>query len=451
MLLAALAAGFLLFPSSSQAHNILFYYNSQDGTDGALLQCVTILEKSGNQVTTIDEDGKNRNPANDNWDAPYDQVWDMRFVERDSPECGSGSPSAADYFDAHWRQKAVSFLNHCGNLFIAAEHYPLADRDEGLYVFLKQIQAVKAGYDSCPPSERGNDSTTGEAFYPVKHHLGPKLFYGAWVGGIPLDYLNGTSFVETGKDWEGDDAVRSVVSGWKDSQLGGAVTAVSCNRGKLFMVWDATMWTLWQKGMYDEEAEDSPPIWDDSAWQPWSPKNLTKTRVDIEKAKKVTRIFFSAVAEWLGTRGCPCTQTASVSIVPTATPVPVNQLPPTQLPPPLPTPLSLLSVANQSSTITAPVKANGPATITFSSFPVNIYMGFRDGAGKYQLCILDSYGRLIKTVFDTPIWAQKEAWASWDGTDINGRQSSSTGTFYAVLYKDSRPLRKIVLIRIVGM
>src|SRR5579883_1341464 len=112
-----------LCPRSAFALNILFYYNSDDGTDGALLQCVTILQNAGNQVTTVDVQGKNRDPRDDNWGAPYDQVWDMRFVDRDSTLCGSGRPEAADYFDVHWRSKAVSFLNHCGNLYIAGEHY----------------------------------------------------------------------------------------------------------------------------------------------------------------------------------------------------------------------------------------------------------------------------------------------------------------------------------------
>ncbi len=439
-----------LFPSFSAAHQILFYFNSEDGTDGALLQCVTILQNAGHQVTTIDVNGKNRNSQNDNWGAPYDQVWDMRFVDRDSTQCGSGRPEAGDYFDEHWRSKAVSFLNHCGKLFIAGEYYRLPDRDEGLYSFLKEVQAVKKGFDNCPPSARGNSSTTGEAFYPVRHRLGPVSFYGAWVGGIPLAYLTGTNFVDTSDDWEGDAVDRSIVSGWEGNQLGGAVTSGSCGRGKLFMVWDATMWTLWQPGMYGEE-ESSPPVWDDSAWVPGNIQSPASSVMHIKTAKKVTASFFPAIVKWLGGRGCPCTEASSPTIFPTPHTLPTTvgyggyQLPPS---PSLPATVgSLLSAASQSSATTTMLTSNVPATIIFSVFPINIYMGFRDGMGEYQLNILDSQGQLIQTVFDKNITNEKESWAAWDGKNLAGTDSH-IGLYYAVLWKDGRFLRKIVLSRI---
>ena len=81
-----MAIGFLcLFsPFPALAFNILFYYNSSDGTQGGLLQCVSILQNSGNRVTPVDVNGINRDPTSDNWGPPYDQVWDMRFVDRDT-------------------------------------------------------------------------------------------------------------------------------------------------------------------------------------------------------------------------------------------------------------------------------------------------------------------------------------------------------------------------------
>src|SRR5690349_1407831 len=95
---------FLLFlcPRTVCAHNILFYFNSDDGTDGALLECVTILQSNGNKVTTLDVRGRNRDHLNDNWGPPYDQVWDMRFVNPDSSQYGKGDLTAADNFNANW-------------------------------------------------------------------------------------------------------------------------------------------------------------------------------------------------------------------------------------------------------------------------------------------------------------------------------------------------------------
>src|SRR5579872_4369711 len=206
---------FLLLPSVGWAYCILFYYNSGDGSSGGTLQCAAFLLEAGHQVTTVNVGSQNRDPTSDDW-ASFDQVWDMRFVDRDKDACGSGSPLTPDYFDSHWRSKAVSFLNHCGKLFIAGEYYRWTDRDEGLYHFLTDTKAVKEGYDSCPPSPQGNSMTRVEAFYPVYHGLGPATFFGAYVGGIPLSYLNGTNFVSTREDWLANDQVdRSIVSGWE--------------------------------------------------------------------------------------------------------------------------------------------------------------------------------------------------------------------------------------------
>lgn len=440
-----------LCSQAATAHQILFYFNSDDGTEGSLLQCVSILQNSGHQVTAIDVKGRNRDPQNDNWGAPYDQVWDMRFVDRDSSRCGSGRPGAADYFDQHWSSKAVSFLNHSGNLFIAGEYYLLPDRNEGLYAFLEDIQAVKSGFDACPPSPRGNDSTMGEGFYPVRHGLGPVSFYGAWVGGIPLAYLTGTNFVDTSDDWEGDDVDHSIVSGWKGNQLGGAVTAGLCNRGKLFMLWDATMWTLWQPGMYEEEPS-GPPVWDDSAWVPGNIQSPASTVMHVKTAKKTTAAFFPAIAKWLGGRGCPCTEVVAPAFTPTFIKIPAKSIP-TPTPWIVPLPFlpkmgeSLLSAAGQPSALPTVSASNGPVTITFTAFPINIYIGFRDGMGEYQLSVLDSLGQPVQIVFDKKITTEKEYWAVWDGKNSAGMESP-VGLYYAVLSKDGRFLRKIVLSRV---
>ncbi|HTC21319.1 MAG TPA: hypothetical protein VK859_10755, partial [bacterium] len=377
---------FLLFAFGaacpSHAYQILFYYNSLDGTEGGLLECVQILRIAGHHVTTIDMNGENRDPTGDNWGAPYDQVWDMRFVDHDTQGCGAGLPGYADYFDEKWRKKAVTFLNHCGKLFIAAEHYQLGDRDEGLYRFLKETAAVKNSYDSCPPSQRGNSTTDGTAFYPVHPGLGPTSFFGAFVGGIPLDLLTGESFVNTSDDWEGDDQVdRSIVSGWKGAQLGGAVRPPSCGEERLFMVWDATMWTLWQPGMEEQNRPDG-PIWDESGWFSYNADGTARGNIrDFARAKAVTRKFFPAIAKWLGGRvDCPCAQTgkeATVSAAPTTapafqSPLPIPYLPAAQS--------RLASDSRTTRYITAP-DPNAPATILFNSLPVNLYMLFLDGVG----------------------------------------------------------------------
>ncbi len=428
-------------PTFSQGYQILFYYNSSDGTDGGLLECVNILRIVGNCVTTIDVKNENRDPTGDNWGAPYDQVWDMRFVDHDTRNCGEGLPSSADYFDDHWRQKAIFFLNHCGKLFIAAEHYQLGDRNEGLYRFLKEIGAVKNSYDTCPPSRDGNSTTNEAAFYPVHPGLGPTSFFGAFVGGIPLAQLTGESFVDTRKDWEGDEQVnRSIVSGWKGTQLGEQIRPTSCGEEKLFMVWDATMWTLWQPGMEEQNQPDG-PIWDESGWFSYTADGTAKGNIrEFEKAKNVTRKFFPAIATWLGDReNCPCTEIGTRPPVLTTQSTSSLQLsrstPPAQ---------SRLTADTRTTSVTVPPNPNGPSTIRFNSIPVNIYMLFLDGIGTYQLDIWSEQNRPLKTIYQKNISTQKDDWATWDGTNEEGK-TMDFGTYYAVLSKDGRILRKIVL------
>ena len=434
--------------SFAQAHAILFYYNSADGSGGALLECVSLLRHSGHRVTMIDVYGRNWDPNLDNWGPPFDQVWDMRFVDRDETACGSGRPDAADYFDNRWKSKSVSFLNHCGKLFIAGEYYTYVDRDEGLYSFLREIHAVKPAYDPCPPSPRGNNSTPDGAFYRVRPGLGPALFYGEMVGGIPLDLLTGTNFVDTKDGWEGDEVDRSIVCGWTGNQLGGAVNSDPCARGKLFMVWDATMWTLWQQAIGDT-GEAAPPIWDDSAWVPGNLKEPVDEATRVRKARRVTMDFFPAVAKWLGSRECPCIEAKARQANPIPTlPSSVSKSTP---PPTRPVVISATvhSLLEAAKPVTGTLKAPSPSaaqTLVFNDFPINIYMAFRDGVGNYSLSILDSQGHLLQTVFDKAITTQKESWAVWDGTDLTGKEMP-IGLYDAVLSKEGRALRKIVLQR----
>lgn len=262
-----------------------------------------------------------------------------------------------------------------------------------------------------------------------------------------MGYLTGTSFVDTRDDWEGDRVDRSVVSGWQENQLGGAVTASLCNRGKFFMVWDATMWTLWQHDMF-EESEDSYPIWDDSAWTPGNMKSSSHPVNHLLKAKRVTEKFFPAIATWLGNRDCPCTETNQRIVLPIATPTKNISV---GLYSHLSTPITAESILSADSRPTPPTQAlsalNAPSTIFFSDFPINIYMLFRDGIGEYQLNIFDSRGYLIRTVFEKFITTQKDSWASWDGTNRDGVEVHDH-SYSAVLSKEGHFLRKLILCRV---
>jgi hypothetical protein len=424
-LLGALFLAFFSLSTPLFAYRILFYYNRFDGTQGGFLHCVAALRDAGHQVDVVDVAGVNHDPGDDNWGS-YDQVWDMRFVDENKGTCGSGDPGSPDYFNGRWRKKAADYLAHCGKLFLGAENYQLTDRDEGLYRFLKNIGAVREGYEACPPSRRGNSITEDLSYYPVLNGLGPVSLWGAWVGGIPLSYLTGTSFVQTREGWQGDDRVeRSIASGWNGSQLAD-VEGPACAKGRLFVVWDATMWTLWNLGTL------SP---DDSR--------------EVENEKKTTLRFFPAVAQWLGGWDCSCGS---------------RMPPPTRLSAPVPTPTpkriviqpsptgavtvgsnsrSLLS-GGPSSLTSPPANPALPVTLAFTHPPVNIYVRFADGAGRYQLAVEDGQGRLLEVLLDAPVTEGGEVWASWDGKSPGGNLAGP-GLYQAVLWKNGKTLRSILL------
>jgi hypothetical protein len=335
-------------------------------------------------------------------------------VDRNSEACGSGIPQAADYFDTRWKSKAVSFLNHCGKLFVAGENYQLVDRDEGLYLFLRQVEAVNSRFDSCAPSPEGNSSTDGTAYYGVQNGLGPVSFFGAWVGGIPMDCLTGTSFVRTSLGWKGNDQVdRSIVSGWEGGQLGGKINAPECSRGKLFVVWDASMWPLWKI----------------------QPETSTG-RIDFKRAKTATEKFFPLVARWLGGRDCPCgTLEPSAGL---ETPMENH-----------PVVLSGNPRGRGDSGLYAGSPGKPPEDLlesqplVFSEPPVNIYVRFADGPGRYRLEVQRG-GAGLKFLLDQEVGAPKEEWVQWDGLDGEGNRMGPGG-YEAVLYKDGKILKKIAL------
>ncbi len=450
-------AAIFFSPPFLYGYQILFYYNGADQPGSAVLKCADLLRENGNQVTVINVNGINRDPSRDNWGPPYDQVWDMRFVERDRPGCGYGSPVEADYFDKRWRTKAEDYLGRCGRLFIAGEHYQLADRDEGLYQFLKEIQAVKRGYNACPPSPSGNSSTDREAFYPVESGFGAVSFFGAYVGGIPLDLLNGKSFVSTKTGWQDyDGVVRSIVSAWEGDQLNGAVHSALCARGKLLMVWDASMWTVDELQTSEGKKGEKIPIWDQSSWFSLGGKKKERKSLDVKKAKKFTGQFFTAVSNWLGYYECPCLSRQAVAVsVKTAgqtnIPLALNLESASKL-----KPEHSEGTSSQTSTPSS-ISQSGkplfkkpagsplaPQTIVFKAPPVNIYMRFKDGPGEYKLDILDSHGNHVRTLFDQVVKDSTESWASWNGLDEEG-QLLREGNYTAVFTKSGIPLREITL------
>ncbi len=290
-------------------YKILFYYSSASDEKGFMLGAVHILQDAGNQVTIIDVGSVPHDPKAENW-GDYDQVWDARILNYGGYGC-AGKPGAADYWGDAWQTKAVDYLNHCGKICLIGECCHFVNRDQGLYGFLKKIRAVKPSFDLCAPSAQGSDETQGQAFYPVMNGLGPTSIYTGWAGGIPLDLLNGTSFVDVKDDWKFNNGVdRSLVCGWTGDQLGGAIEAPFFGRGKLFMVWDTHPWV----------------------WPKWVPAGDALS-TDIARSSKELTL---GMADWLGKGPCPC-ETQTVIPLPTFTLTPTRIRTPVPSPTPWPT------------------------------------------------------------------------------------------------------------------
>jgi hypothetical protein len=116
----------------------------------------------------------------------------------------------------------------------------------------------------------------------------------------------------------------------------------------------------------------------------------------------------------------------------TAFPTTVRHSPKHQTPTPTPTISSFV------------LQVPGEETISFDEPPVNLWVNFKDGMGKYRLDVIDKKGENIKTLLDQTVITQKETWTAWDGTNGNGRLMPKD-LYYAVLFKDGKALRKIVL------
>ena len=84
-------------------------------------------------------------------------------------------------------------------------------------------------------------------------------------------------------------------------------------------------------------------------------------------------------------------------------------------------------------------------TIIFEDGIANIYITFGDGAGNYQLIILDRSGKLLKTLLDD--WeVSGDKWVDWDGTDFQGNKLPP-GWYWVIFSKDGRKLNTIDLLK----
>ena len=82
-------------------------------------------------------------------------------------------------------------------------------------------------------------------------------------------------------------------------------------------------------------------------------------------------------------------------------------------------------------------------TLVFSEPPVNIYVCFADGPGRYRLEVQKG-GVDLKFLLDQEVGSPKEEWVQWDGLDGEGNRMGPGG-YEAVLYKDGKILKKIAL------
>ena len=76
--------------------------------------------------------------------------------------------------------------------------------------------------------------------------------------------------------------------------------------------------------------------------------------------------------------------------------------------------------------------------------PVNIYVNFADGPGRYKMELFDARGNLVKTLFDRQVGYEREIWLEWDGKNSQG-QLLPVANYSAVFSKDGKILRTIVL------
>jgi hypothetical protein len=122
---------------------------------------------------------------------------------------------------------------------------------------------------------------------------------------------------------------------------------------------------------------------------------------------------------------------------PTETPTPIRRQRPKPTLPPRFTPTS--TVTPESARV-----VSAPETIVFVNPPVNVYVSFADGPGRYKLEVMDGQGNHIKTLYDKTVSYERETWLSWDGTNEDGRLMPAA-RYRATLTKDGKVLHRIIL------
>jgi len=184
---------------------------------GPMTVVTNILTAAGAQVTSIDVASSSYCPTGDNWGA-YNQVWDFRCLDYASATCPQVY-SDEDTFGNCWQTQSMNYLQSGGNLYLAGEYKSFNRKNSGISDFLITIGAVKSGYADCPGTNgNGQDMTTALLPCNIPGQSGPTSFSGIAVGGIPIQYLNGSNFVSDPNlaDWGMAWTVRS-------SRDGGAV------------------------------------------------------------------------------------------------------------------------------------------------------------------------------------------------------------------------------------
>jgi hypothetical protein len=245
-----------------------------------------------------------------------------------------------------------------------------------------------------------------------------------------------------------DGVDRSIAAGWKGNQLGGFISSPLACRGRLFVVWDATMWTYWQP---EFQAQVRPPHpWDENSWFPPNAEgNEERQRaLEIQLGRSATRKFFPAVAKWLGGEPCPCGPETNMGfgVDQGINPLKIERASPGR-PSPVPAPsiTPYIPKSQVSFSKSVPPGFSAPETLHFESVPINLYIRFRDGMGEYQLDLWDIQGRHIRLLYDAKVTTQQDAWASWDGLDELGKRMPP-GLYTAILSKAGKTLRRVTLL-----
>ena len=293
-LLAALAG----VPAGLGAANILMYRGPVDGgySDNRANEWSALLTAAGNTVTQVTVSSAGFCPT-ENWGS-YDQVWDTRFVNL-AQSCPS--VASADNFSACWQTKAKAHLENCGKLYLLAENSGFANRNEGVATFLNTIGAT-TGFSGCADWSAtlnnnmewdANQTSTLNSTLPN----GASQIFDFAMGGIPVapgghNALNAAAvdFADIASPpaaWNnGDHFTRSVATGWNSLAAMPNLATTACNVGKLFVVWDQSMF---DSGNY------------------------------VGGNKAITDQFFAGVSQWLGSGPCVC-GTPSFTSTRTSTP-----------------------------------------------------------------------------------------------------------------------------------